>query len=231
MSTVPYSRKALVRIIHEAGWPMVADRVVLGVCHDLNGRFNSLSSLSYLLSTGSREWDGAGPVVEEELKRAEESSRILRLLPDDGAAPQVLALSEFLPQVLSLVQLQPGFEGIEYEVAIPPDFPAVRMDGTLLLRSLSLLLTGVASEMVGRERRRIDIEGQADTRTLLIQPQGPGSHEGVPSSSEGESNGLPEDMRLRLAEVFRELGGDLASKRLSTGVWALELRFPVPVGR
>lgn len=223
MSTTPYSRQALVRTLDEAGWPVVADRVIRGICHDLNGRINSLTSLSYLLSTGSGEWAKVGPVVEEELKRAEELSRFLRVLPDDEPGAQVLALNEFLPRALRLVSLQPGFENVRWEDEIPSDFPAVRMDEALLLRCLCLLLTGVAE---GRDGARIGIRGSAETRTLTVEPGELRSQAESGPGPGGEWKRVPDNMGLLVAGVIQELGGALVPMRAPDGGLVLEFRLP-----
>jgi hypothetical protein len=205
---------------------MVADRVIRGICHDLNGRINSLTSLSYLLSTGSGEWSRVGPVVEEELEKAEELSRYLRILPDDEPEPQVLALGELLPQALRLVQLQPGCEGVQWELLIPSDFPAIRMDESLLMRCLVLLLTGLAEETKKQEGVKIEIQGRAETRTLTIRPGRVGSGRDSAPGPRGEGKRVPENMGLLLAGVIRELGGELtALGGLKEGL-VLELRLP-----
>jgi hypothetical protein len=165
-------------------------------------------------------------MVEEELKRAEDLTRFLRVLPDDETGPRVLALNELLPQVLRLVRLQPGFEDVKWDLIIPPDFPAIRMDEALLLRCLSLLLTGVAEGTKGREGARIEIQGQPETRTLSIRPGWVEPDKAVPTSPDGEGKGVPENMRLRLAEVFQEMGGTLEDVNRSAGGWMLRLSLP-----
>ncbi len=205
---------------------MVADRVIRGICHDLNGRINSLTSLSYLLNTGNKEWARVGPLVEEELKWTEELSRLLRVLPDEKQGPRLLAPGEFLPQVLRLVRLQAGLEGVEWELRVPSDFPAIRVDEALLLRALVLLLTGVAEETRGQEGARIEIQGQAETRTLTIRSGRVGPGKKPQSGPDGEGKRVTGRMELLLAEVLQEMGGELAPAQASDGGFLLELRLP-----
>ena len=96
MTTASDPRQTLLRTLEEAGWSLAAERIIRGICHDLNGRINSLMSLSYLLNTGSMKWDKVGPMVEEDLKWAEELSRLLHALPDEKHGPTVLYPVEFI---------------------------------------------------------------------------------------------------------------------------------------
>jgi hypothetical protein len=212
--------------LNDAGWSLVADRIIRGICHDLNGRINSLSSLSYLLDTGSGDWGRVGPVFVEELERTEELSSFLRVLPDDEQGPRLLALGELLPRALHLVELQPGYEGVRWNLLLTPDFPPVRMDETFLLRSLVLLLTGVAEEAKAQEGRTVSIEGRAETGTLTVRPGrlGPKAHSF--QGPDGEGRWLPENMEMLLAGVLKELGGDLTPRRGPGNGLELELRLP-----
>lgn len=205
---------------------MVVDQVIRGICHDLNGRIHSLTSLSYLLSTGSGEWARVGPAVEDDLENLEELTRLLRILPDDDPGPRALALGELLPRILRLIRLQPGCESVEYELVIPPDFPAVRMDEALLFRSLSLLLTGMAEQVKGHRGGRIKIGGRSDSGTLTIRPGRTGPGAGLSSGDSGEGKRLPEDLQKLLAGVLQEIGGELAPVMASDGDLVFELRLP-----
>jgi hypothetical protein len=226
MTTASDPRQALLRTIDEAGWPMVAERVIRGICHDLNGRINSLMSLSYLLNSGSMKWDKVGPMVEEELKLAEELSRSLHALPDEKHGPTVLDLGDLTSKAIRLVRLQPGLEGVQWEVIIPPDFPGIRMDEALLLRCLVLLLTGLADEVKEMEGAGIDIQGRPDTRTLTFLPYR--TRAGVESRPVplGENTEVLGDSGLLLAGVVREMGGSLISGRGTGGSLVVELGLP-----
>jgi hypothetical protein len=226
MTTISDPRQALIRAIDEAGWSSVAERVIRGICHDLNGRINSMTSLTYLLNTGSMEWPKVGPMVEDELKWTEELSRLLHVLPDDSRVPEVLDPGELVARVVRLVRLQPGLESVQWEVTIPPDFPATRMDETLLLRCLVLLLTGVADEGKEKEGARISIRGRSDSSTLTIEPGWAAAGRGSGAAPPGEGNWVPGEPYLPLAQVLQQMGGDLAAIRGAGTGLVLELHLP-----
>ena len=111
-----------VQRLDEAGWILLADRLIHGLCHDLNGRAGSISSLVYLLDSGE-EPTSVTAILEEESLKLEEAIRLLRLVPDDADEPETLAPGEFLPALARMIPLQRGFEGVHVRLTFPPGAP------------------------------------------------------------------------------------------------------------
>jgi hypothetical protein len=226
MPDAPVGRDTLLKQLDEAGWTLVADRIVRGICHDINGRVNTLTSLSYLMDSVSGGWAKVGSTVQEELAGLEELSSLLRTLPDDGRGPELLSLSEVARHLMSLVQVQPGLEGIQPELDLSPEAPAIQMDESLLTRCLLLLMTGAAEE--ARYRGVISIEARADGDggVLSISPAR------EKDSPEDHSRAFPaqgrisERMEVLVGGVLKELGGSLTLKREGGARAFFELRWP-----
>jgi len=228
MTVSPSTESTLLRRLDRAGWPRVMDRVVRGICHDLNGRAYSLSSIGFLLSSGDESWPKLGAMMEEELRRLERTVRLLRRLPGDGSGWGLFAPGEVLPVVASLARLQPGLEGIEFEVNVPRDAPAFQAEETILNRTLLLLATGAAEEASLGPEKRVRILGPEEDGTLWITPargertlQG----EGLPPDLRGP---LPREMEGAVTAAFEGMGGGLGVATKPDGVRGYEVRFPSP---
>jgi hypothetical protein len=185
-----------------------------------------LASLTYLFDSGGSSWQEDGSVVGEEVQRLEASVRLLHLLVDDGSGPELMAPGEILSEVASLVRLQPGLERIPLHVQIPPEFPAIRMNPTLFLRSTLLLLSGAAEEAALRDQGAAGIEGVPSGGAFRIWPaRGEGES---PGAEPGKRGPLPPNMETLVAGVLAEVGGGLAPVRNPEGEVVLEFRVPDP---
>lgn len=214
-----------VQRLDEAGWILVADRLIHGLCHDLNGRAGSISSLIYLLDSGE-EPTSVTAILEEESLRLEEGIRLLRLLPDDAEEPEILAPGELLPALARMVPLQRGFEGLCVEVSMPPGAPAVRMDMTVFLRAVLLLLSGSAEEAGRSGEPVVSVTGMAGETGLRIGPARTQVPDGQDSTPRTWAGGLPSEMEARIEEVLAEAGGGLKQVKGPAGTTEWEVRFP-----
>ena len=227
MSDSPSPDRLLVRKLDQAGWTLVADRVIRGLCHDLNGRLYSLSNLTYLLNSGGGDWSGVSSVVEEEVTRLGEAVRLLRLLPDDASNVGLLAPGEVLSGVAGLVQVQPGLERVQIQVEIPSGAPAFRMDETLFLRSMLLLLTGAAEEASLKDEGLVRVTGAEGKGLLEIWPGRNGDVAGDSEDSLTSGVAIPPNMETLVAGVLQEAGGGLTVVKGSDDVLALQVSLPI----
>jgi hypothetical protein len=225
MPDIAPTRNTLLKRLDEAGWPLVVESVISGVCHDLNGRVNSLASLTYLLNSGG-EWAKSSGVVEEELQRLEELSRLLRTLTMEEAGPKPLALSDSLPSLVSLVQVQPGLGGVRVDLNLPPDLPAIRLDQTLFTRCVLLVLSAVAEEASDQKQGFIEISGDSGVPRLRIRPARRGVSAFETESDEPAGNRLPQTTEAIVGAVLEGVGGRLVSSGDAAEVETLELWFP-----
>lgn len=214
-----------VQRLDEAGWILVADRLIHGICHDLNGRAGSISSLIYLLDSGE-EPTSVTAILEEESLKLEEDVRLLRLLPDDAEEPETLAPGELLSSLARMVPIQRGFESLKVEVTIPPTAPAVRMDLTLFVRVLLLLLSGAAEEAGRSGEPLVRVTGMAAESALRIGPARAEVNDAQGSTPRTWAGALPAVMEARIEEVLAEAGGGLNQVEGPAGTTEWEVRFP-----
>jgi len=224
MAVSPELRSSLISKLDVAGWPVVADRIIYGLCHDLNGRANSLSNLAYLMTSEGNAWEEVSSVVEEEVTRLEEAVRLLRLLPDDAGEEGLLAPREFLTLLPRLVRIQPGLELVETVGDISVEMPAIRMDETLFTRCLLLLLSGAAEAASADGVNIVRMQSGEDPRVVRIAPLRDSS--GSVDDGAGSGRSLPPEMEALVAEVIAEIGGEAVAIGREGGTRGLELRLP-----
>jgi hypothetical protein len=207
-----------------AGWPVVADRVTHGLCHELNGRANSLSNLAYLMTSEGSAWEEVSSVVGEEVSKLEEAVRLLRLLPDNAVEEGLLAPREFLVLLPRLVRIQPGLELVETVGDLSAEMPAIRMDETLFTRSLLLLLSGAGEAASTEGVNIVRMHSGADPRVLRIAPM---RDSPLPAGlGGGPRKPLPPNMETLVGEVLKEVGGEVIQVGPQGGDRGLELRLP-----
>lgn len=137
-------------LLRNAGWPRLADRILAGSCHDLNGRSSALYGLSELVRSGE-DAEFVAEALTTEARRVQDLAAALRTLsartPDD---PAPLSLGERLPGVAALFSLQPGAEQVPVEIVADPGASAAFAPWRSLCRSILLAMNVVASGVLQR---------------------------------------------------------------------------------
>lgn len=226
MTRPEFPRSPLLWKLESAGWSIVADRIIRGICHDLNGRTNSLSNLAYLLGAGGSPWSEVDSVVEEEVSRLDAVVRLLRLLPDDASGIGLLAPGDLLSRTPVLVRLQPGLEHVQVTVDTSPDLPAVAMDETVFFRTLLLLVTGAAEEAVVAGGQEVRLESEGEARVLSIWPARSSQRPEDRSDLEGLGDGLPGTMEGVVGEILEGMGGKLERVEANRDSPGLSIHLP-----
>ena len=228
MHPLPVPRASWIQPLDRAGWSQIADRVLHGLCHDINGRAGSLSGLTFLLESQDGEASSVLPFLNQELAQLEEVVRLLRLLPDDATGPELLAPGELMPELALLIRVQRGLEGVEVDLGEYSSAPAIRMDRTLFIRSVAILLTGAAERVViqGLEGVAVRASGTGVRLSLEVWP-GPGTE--VLPGPDPEILPCqvvhPEGVRL-WKEVLRGEGVEVEEGKEGELQGALQLVFP-----
>lgn len=228
MSISRPSDRSWVGALGEAGWGLVADRLLHGACHALNGRATSLSGLLYLLESGNRDPSDLHSVFEPEVALLEEVIGLLRLLPDDGVGPEIIVPQEVLPFLSTALSYQRGLETMELRLHTSPDIPAVRCDPTLLHRSLLLLVTRVAELGKTRGAEGVRVTAGDEGGGLLLSFESVGGVESVEGAGSTSLSlvPLPEELDEVLGRVLDDWGVALESGEEEEAVY--RLLFPPP---
>jgi len=138
-----------------AGWPGTEERILGGICHDMNGRVAALRGLLQLTGMGD-DPRTLTEYLEDEVRRLERMARMLALFPDhtEGGL-QMMAPGEVLPDLLLLHGKHRGLEGITTELVVDPEAPAFRASRRRLQRALLVALGAVAWSALGRGGRSL----------------------------------------------------------------------------
>ena len=164
-----------------AGWLQLADRLVGGLCHDLNGRTSALVGLGQLLDLDT-ELD-LGGLLSDEVEKLEEVSRHLSLLVGDPDGPaEPLVVTDLVPSLISLQARERGTGGVQVSLALADAAPPILVNWTAFSRAFLLLLS-MAIQVQAGEDRQVDVSVEADEsgalRLGVSGPAGPPSAVGI----------------------------------------------------
>ncbi len=209
--SAPSAAEALAR----AGWPLVADRLLAGIVHDLNGRVTSLGGMIQLLTLGD-EVGGVVPFLEEEISRLEASVKLVSLLVGDpDPEPEPLDVAELLPAFLELHRRHRGMEMLDVRLELVTS-PRVVAVWSLLGRVLLMALAAGGAQALARGRR---LGIRADSHPdggLLLDLLAPGEVEGAAAAAAPYA--APDLDRLRevaaLLPAHLEVHGEPSAFRL-----------------
>lgn len=229
---------AWVEDLERAGWPQLADRLIHGICHSLNGRITALSSVLYFLESPDQDISSMASLLEPEIHHLQEAEQVLRLLPHDHTGPVALAPGEVLPVLARTLSLQRGLESTTVDVQIPPETPGVRVDRALFVRSMLLLLSRWAEMAAARGARGVKLRARGEEGGLKLFLEVPGmetrrQETDSPRKPSLPFGALPEDCERGVEAALRREGIELKRKDQSQGVRGedgitLRLRFPPP---
>ncbi len=215
-------RESRLRRMDQGGWSLVADRVIHGLCHELNGRASSLGGLLHLLSEREEGDAAVRSLVEGELDELEKAVRLLRLLPDDADGREILAPGEFLPELMALLGLQRGLEEVSCTLDSMAGAPAVQGDRTIILRSLALFLTRAMERASVTGAREVRMRGWGEGGGLVLEMEFPED----PGKERKKKLALPAlkaEMEEMVKGVLEEEGIEV-----ETNSGSVRLRYPSP---
>ena len=197
------------RLLAEAGWGPVQDRVLSGLLHDLRGRATAFAGLGQLLSAGDGSAEWFGEHLEAEVERLQEILELMGLLPARPREdPEPLSLGEALPTTLRLWARASG-NPLPVELEHDGSAPPVRVRWSDLRRGVLLLLALL--DEAGREQgmgavgMRLAGEGHDAVISFTLVGEGPGDGDGdtIPGTMSGVD---------RLRPVWESLGGELVAR-------------------
>ena len=216
-------------LLARAGWPATFDRILAGLCHDLNGRAAALRGFIQLKAFGDAPASLDG-LLEEEVERLEELARTLSCVPDRaGGEPELLAPRELLADLLRLHGKHRGLETFRTDLEVDREAPPLRAFRRRLQRALLVALGEAAWSAHRRGGRSLGIScaGGVDGGLLIEITPGPPSPArpatateaaGVPGAGAGEAIGP-------LRELLARDGATLESVDRGQGLH-LRLAFP-----
>ena len=120
-----------------SGWSFVLDRILAGVCHDLNGRVSSLLAVTQLIELG----EPLPTTFQAEPAKLEAVARFLALIPAYlGAEPNPNRMQDLLSTAMDLHAKVRGMLEEPPPVRFAEDLPPVLVSEGRAVRGLVLLL-------------------------------------------------------------------------------------------
>ncbi len=158
------------RLLARAGWLHVSDRILSGVCHDLNGRVSSLDGLVQLLRLDGAEDTPVIPYLREEVAKLESVVSLLRLIPGElMAEPEPITPGELLERVARLHRTHRGLEAIETVVSYAEGLPPLLVSWPRVGRSLLVLSAWAAHAARTSGGRSIELRAEAAGESVVLR--------------------------------------------------------------
>ena len=147
-----FANSAVSQALVRAGWLPLADRLVAGICHDLNGRASALSGLVHLLDLDT-ELDRGG-LLSDEVEKLETVSGQLSLLVGDPDGPaEPLVAGDLVTSLIALQGRERGTDGVQVSLSLDADAPPILVNWTTFSRVFLLLLSTASQGPVAGDRR------------------------------------------------------------------------------
>lgn len=143
-------------------WRQVADALIAGIRHELNGRLSSLSSVVQIARM--RETGGAELLerLEAELTPLSDATRLLHAFPAyRRSAPGPVSVASLLEEVVVVARKHRSLESVEYPTSVSAALEPVRGETGSLRRSLLVLLSLAARSAVRHGGRAVTVEAEA----------------------------------------------------------------------
>ena len=186
-------------------WLSASSVVLSGLHHALNNRVTSVSALAQLLALD------AGPAAEqrtlvEEIRRLEDTLRLLRLVPRRSREPIPLHLPYLLPDVLALARHHRETGEARYEVRSDPEMLPVLVEESAAVHALLLLVVeaGRCARTEGNGEVLLRCGGDERWATLDVEVEGCTPAAGVARAAGGilavvggEVSAVPGGYRVR----------------------------------
>ena len=209
------------RVLDQAGWPLVADALIRGLRHALAGRLTALLGVEEMVRSGEVE-EGLAEALGLEIRRLRTMTILMDILPASGEAGVVpMDPAHHLRQSLALhgPLLDWDLRGME-QVRVDPETPAVIWNPSLLNRILLLVVDAVAGKD-GELRGEVG-PGEAGCARIRITGRAGGGH----SDPTRTDRGPPLRERLRLISGILVRDGGAVRMRQKEGMVQVELEIP-----
>jgi len=155
-----------------AQWAELSDALLAGLVHMLNNRVTALSVCAELATMGDAEMISGG-VLMNEMKRLQQASALIGLMPSRPHKPEALELRPVLDDAISLHAHHPRTRLVACDVTLDSAMQPVRAPRWALLR-LMLVLVDAAKEAAADSARSATMHLASDEQSALVRVSAPG---------------------------------------------------------
>ena len=207
-----------------ADWDVLADRLLAGVRHDINGRAAALSAIAHMTEMYAEA--PSAEVLHQESRTLENIVGLLSLLQGDlDRDPEPMAVGEHLPRLVELSSRGRALDRVETLIDVDGMAPPILVNWCLFFRSFLIVLDAVSNVACDLGSKRVRVE---------YGPERDGLHLGVVAlsartSEPDKDSGQRETMGEKLVSVADALAGTEASVSLrdsTTDLLAADFWFP-----
>lgn len=209
------------RVLDEAGWPLVSDGLIRGLRHALAGRLTALLGVEEMIRSGEVE-EGMSEALGIEVRRLRTMTILMDILPVSGDAGVVpMDPAHHLRQALAIHGpiLDWDHRGMQ-EVQVDPETPAVVWNPTLLNRVILLVVDAVAGQD-GEVRGAVG-PGENGCARIRISGRAGG---GYSDPTRGERGPSLRERLKRISGILVRDGGAVRMRQKG-GVVQVELEIP-----
>lgn len=150
-----------------AQWAELSDALLAGLVHMLNNRVTALSVCAELAAMGDTEMMEGG-VLMSEVKRLQQASALIGLMPSRPHRPEALELRPVLDDAIALHAHHPRTRLVACDVALDGAMQPVRAPRWALLR-LMLVLVDAAKDAAAEASRSATIRLSSDEATAYLR--------------------------------------------------------------
>lgn len=150
-----------------AQWAELSDALLAGLVHMLNNRVTALSVCAELAAMGDTEMMEGG-VLMSEVKRLQQASALIGLMPSRPHKPEALELRPVLDDAIALHAHHPRTRLVACDVALDGAMQPVRAPRWALLR-LMLVLVDAAKDAAAEASRSATIRLSSDEATAYLR--------------------------------------------------------------
>lgn len=151
-------------------WVELVDQALHGLHHALNNRIGSLSALVELYHLGDLPSDGSGfETVAADIKRLEDCSRMVRLLPRDGVSgEEALILDDVFADVFAIHRYLHDLRELSVTIVPTRYVEPVRVERWALVRVLTMLLRD-AKRLAKDANTNVRVVTESDEQWVRIE--------------------------------------------------------------
>lgn len=210
--------------LRRADWHMLADRLLAGVSHDINGRAAALSAIAHMSETYG-EAPAAG-LLHQESRTLENIVELLSLLQGDlDGDPEPMAVGEHLPRLVELSSKGRGLDRVEVLLDVNGTAPPILVNWCLFFRSFLIVLDRMSNVACDLGSKQVSVE---------CGPKRDGLHVGVvvlptetdqPPGGHGHFETMGEKL-ASVADALASTGGSVSVRKSTSDLLAADFWFP-----
>ena len=216
----PHRAEALRR----ADWDVLAERLLAGVRHDINGRAAALSAIAHMSEMYAEA--PSAEVLHQESRSLENIVGLLSLLQGDlDGDPEPMAVGEHIPRLVELSSRGRALDRVETLIDVDDMAPPILVNWCLFFRSFLIVLDAMSNVACDLGSMQVRVEygpkrnglhlGMVALSTRTVEPDG--------CSGQRETMG---EMLACVADALASTEASVSLRESTTDVLAADFWFP-----